>query len=205
LAPADVPGGEAPGRVAPSSAIFLDRDGLLNELVFYADTGEWESPRVVADLRLRPGAVEFVAGLKALGLPLFLVSNQPSAAKGKTSLEDLGRVHERLVLGLPAGAFREAFYCHHHPEAVVPELRGPCPCRKPSPHFLRTAADQHDLDLARCWMVGDQDMDIACGRAAGCRTLLVPNPDSATKRGRETPDQVCDDLAQALRLIAGHL
>lgn len=158
---------------------------------------------MAADLRLRPGAAEFVAGLQDLRLPLFLVSNQPSAAKGKTTLEDLDRVHARLVSELPAAAITEAFYCHHHPAAVVPELRGPCPCRKPSPYAIRTATARHGLDPGRCWMVGDQDMDIACGRAAGCRTILVPNLGSAAKRGGETPDQVCDDLAQALRLITG--
>ena len=187
-----------------ADAVFLDRDGLLNELVFYADTREWESPRVAGDLALRPGARAFVAGLKGLDLPLFLVSNQPSAAKGKTTLEDLDAVHRALQAALPADAFRQAFYCHHHPEAVVAELKGPCACRKPSPYFLQQAAMAHGLDLGRCWMVGDQDMDIACGRAGGCRTLLVPNPDSAAKRGRETPDHICDDLAQALLLISGN-
>lgn len=188
--------------MGPADAVFLDRDGLLNELVPYADTGEWESPRGPEDLALRPGARAFVQGLLNLGLPLFLVSNQPSAAKGKTTLGRLEEVHEALLAALPDGAFRQAFYCHHHPDAVVPELKGPCACRKPSPFFLRQAAAAQGLDLSRCWMVGDQDMDIACGRAAGCRTLLVPNPDSAAKRGKETPGHICDDLAQALLLIS---
>lgn len=188
--------------MGPAEALFLDRDGLLNELVFYADTGEWESPRGAEDLALRPGARAFVVGLMELGRPLFLVSNQPSAAKGKTTLARLDEVHAALLAALPEGAFSDAFYCHHHPEAVVPSLKGPCVCRKPSPFFLQEAAMAHRLDLGRCWMVGDQDMDIACGRAAGCRTLLVPNPDSAAKRGRETPDHICDDLAQALLLIS---
>lgn len=188
--------------MGPADAVFLDRDGLLNELVRYADTGEWESPRAAEDLALRPGARAFVSGLMALGVPLFLVSNQPSAAKGKTTLAGLDGVHEAILAALPGGAFRQAFYCRHHPDAVVPDLKGPCPCRKPSPFFLQQAAASHGLDLSRCWMVGDQDMDIACGRAAGCRTLLVPNPDSASKRGQETPGHICDDLAQALLLIS---
>lgn len=190
--------------MGPAEAVFLDRDGLLNDLVRYADTGEWESPRGHEDLILRPGARAFVSGLMALKIPLFLVSNQPSAAKGKTTLAKLDEVHEAFLAALPAGAFRQAFYCRHHPDAVEPDLRGPCACRKPSPFFLLQAAEAHGLDLSRCWMVGDQDMDIACGRAAGCRTLLVPNADSAAKRGRETPSHICDDLAQALLLISGN-
>lgn len=184
-----------------AEAVFLDRDGLLNELVFYADTGEWESPRAASDLALRPGAESFVGGLVRRGLPLFLVSNQPSAAKGKTTLEDLEAVHLALLSRLPPGAFTQVFYCHHHPDAVVEGLRGPCKCRKPSPFFLRQAAETHHLDLAACWMVGDQDMDIACGHAGGCRTILVPNEHTAAKRGQETPDHICDDLTHALLLI----
>lgn len=188
--------------LAPANAgIFLDRDGLLNELVFYQDSEEWESPRVPGDLCLRPGAIDLMCGLQAAGWPLFLVSNQPSAAKGKTTLEALSAVHEAMMRALSPISFTDSFYCHHHPDAVIETLRGPCPCRKPSPHFLHLAATRHDLELASCWMVGDQDTDIACGRAAGCHTLLVPNPDSSAKRGREVPDQICDDLSQALRFF----
>ena len=188
--------------MAPADgAVFLDRDGLLNELVHYPDSGEWESPRVPADLRLRPGAFNFIRGLSEDGWPLYLVSNQPSAAKGKTTLEALRAVHEAMLQALSPFSFEDAFYCYHHPEAVLQDLRGPCLCRKPSPHFLQSAAARHGLDLPSCWMVGDQDMDIACGRAAGCRTVLVPNPDSSGKRGREVPDQTCDDLAQALQFL----
>lgn len=191
--------------MAPAEgALFLDRDGLLNELVFYPDTAEWESPRTPGDLVLRPGAAEWVRSLIEAGWRLFLVSNQPSAAKGKTGLRDLQAVHEALMAGLAPAVFVEVFYCYHHPEAVVPELRGPCVCRKPSPHFLQRAAASHGLDLGSSWMIGDQDTDIACGRAAGCRTILVPNPASAPKRGREVPDQICDDLAQVLHLFATH-
>ncbi len=188
--------------LAPANAaIFLDRDGLLNELVFYRDCGEWESPRVPEDLRLRPGAVDLIRGLSGAGWPLFLVSNQPSAAKGKTTLAALKAVQASFLEALSPSGFVETYYCYHHPEAVLPALRGPCPCRKPSPYFLQLAATRHGLDLASCWMVGDQDMDIACGLAAGCGTMLVPNPDSSAKRGRVVSLQTCDDLAQVLRFF----
>lgn len=186
-------------------AIFLDRDGLLNELVFYSDTKEWESPRVPEDLVLRPGAATAIRKLLNTGWHLFLVSNQPSAAKGKTTLRDLQQVHESLVSGFEPDAFTEAFYCHHHPDSIVEALRGPCHCRKPSPYFLEEAARRYGLSLSSCWMVGDQDTDIACGRAAGCRTILVPNPHSESKRGKEVPDRICDDLTQVLLAINAHL
>lgn len=188
--------------VPANAAVFLDRDGLLNDLVFYPSSGEWESPRVPGDLILRPGVVPFLRGLSEAGWPLFLVSNQPSAAKKKTTLGALEAVHEAFLQAIAPTGFVEAFYCHHHPEAVVQELKGPCPCRKPGIHFLELAASRYGVDLSASWMVGDQDMDIFCGGAAGCRTILVPNPASASKRGRAVPHQICDDLAQVLRLLA---
>lgn len=184
-------------------ALFLDRDGVLNELVFYPSSAEWESPRVRADFCLRPRAIEALREFSAAGWPLFLVSNQPSFAKGKTSMADLRDVHAALIEALAPSrvAFREAYYCYHHPDAVVPELKGPCVCRKPSPHFLREAARVHGIDLSASWMIGDQDMDLLCGRNAGCRTILVPNPRSASKRGSVAPDRICDDLAQVLPIL----
>ncbi len=143
------------------------------------------------------------AALSRAGWPLFLVSNQPSCAKGKTSMEDLRAVHGALMEACAAAdlAFRESYYCYHHPDSIRPELRGPCPCRKPSPHFLREAAKSFGLDLARSWMVGDQDMDVLCGQNAGCRTVLVAYPPSANKRGQAKPDHSCDDVMSLLTLL----
>ena len=77
-----------------NKCIFLDRDGVLNALVFYPDTSEYESPRVADDFALKPDAVDALKLLR--GWPLFLISNQPSYAKGKTPLAVLKAVHERL-------------------------------------------------------------------------------------------------------------
>lgn len=188
---------------AEGGALFLDRDGTLNELVFYPSSGEWESPRTPSDLRMKPGAVEALAAFQASGWPLFLVSNQPSCAKGKTTMEALEAVHAALVAALARGgvSLQGAYYCHHHPDAVVPGLKGPCACRKPSPHFLREAARAHGLDLSRSWMIGDQAMDILSGKAAGCRTILIPYGPSEPKRGGVEPDRICDDLAQVMQII----
>ena len=184
-------------------AAFLDRDGTINELVFYADTGEWESPRVAGDLRLIPGAARAVAALREAGWPVFLVSNQPSFAKGKTTLAALGEVHAALLAALAeAGAGLDgAGYCFHHPQGIVAGYSGPCLCRKPGPLLLQAAARSHRLDLAASWMVGDQDMDVLCGRNAGCRTILIPCEASRNKRGRQTPDRFCTELAGILPIL----
>src|SRR5687768_3229542 len=95
-------------------ALFLDRDGVVNELVDYPDHGEWESPRTAADVRPRPGPVAAVQFAASQGWRVFLITNQPSYAKGKCALEDLQEVH-RIVLGLLGDSITDSFVCYHHP------------------------------------------------------------------------------------------
>lgn len=169
--------------------IFLDRDGLLNELVHYADTQEWESPRTPEALRLVDGVLEALVAIQAKGWPLFLISNQPNFAKGKTSMEALLAVHHRLEELLVAGGvfLGGAFYCFHHPEAKLDAYRVDCICRKPKPGLLEMAAEKHGLDLGQSWMIGDQATDIECGLRAGCQTVLIPHPGSENKREGSHP------------------
>jgi D-glycero-D-manno-heptose 1,7-bisphosphate phosphatase len=186
-------------------AVFLDRDGVLNELIFNPATGEYESPHAPEDLVMIDGVVPAVRRLAAAGFALFLVSNQPSYAKGKTTLENIRRVHQRIDEYFRTNeiAFSEYFYCYHHPQGVVPGYSGPCRCRKPAPYFLFEAANTHEVDLASSWMVGDQDTDMECGRSAGCMTALVTNAKSAAKRGASRPDVTVATLSEAVDRIVG--
>jgi D-glycero-D-manno-heptose 1,7-bisphosphate phosphatase len=181
--------------------VFLDRDGVLNALIFYPDTSEFESPRVAADLVLKPDAPSALQHLR--GWPLFLISNQPSYAKGKTSLADLEAVHRRLEeLLRPHGVtFQGVYYCYHHPNGIVSEFSGLCECRKPAAGSLLRARDMHELDMAHCWMIGDQDTDIQCGQRAGCKTILIEYQPSQAKRGKSQPDWHCADLMQAVEIV----
>lgn len=185
-------------------AAFLDRDGILNALVPDPVSGHPESPLRPADVRLMPGAAAAARHLRESGFALVGVSNQPAAAKGTLSVEELLAVQERVLELLAAeGVDFDGFrLCLHHPDGAVPELSGDCACRKPAPGMLLDAAAALDLDLAASWMVGDTDADVAAGVAAGCRTALVENPDSAHKRlGTGDPDLRAVDFSQAARLI----
>ena len=117
-----------------------------------------------------------------------MVSNQPNQAKRKATRADHDAIQAKLAAALDGAGVRikEFFYCFHHPNGVEPALSGPCDCRKPSPFFLNQARDAHGLDMAQSWMVGDRDSDIACGRAAGTRTLHIPGdvPDLAAAADR---------------------
>jgi D-glycero-D-manno-heptose 1,7-bisphosphate phosphatase len=176
-------------------ALFLDRDGVLDQLVFYPSSNEWEGPRTLADLVMIEDITEPLQRFVDAGWLLFIVTNQPSYAKGKTTMEDARAVHEAVVarLGVP---ITRSYVCYHHPHAIVPDLRIACECRKPGAQSLRDAARDFDLDLGASWMVGDQDSDLACGRAAGCKVALIENERTADKRGRIEPDLRVRDLRE---------
>lgn len=186
-----------------AKAVFLDRDGVLNSLVYNPLTGEYESPHRPADFMLYPEALAALSRLQKRGYMLFLVSNQPSYAKGKTSLENIRAIHELLHEAI-AGAgveFKEYYYCYHHPQGIVPGYSGDCECRKPGTYFLEAAGKKYRFDRAGSWMVGDQDSDILCGKAYGLQTVLIENKYSASKRGAGSPDFKAADLQAAVNII----
>jgi D-glycero-D-manno-heptose 1,7-bisphosphate phosphatase len=186
-------------------AVFLDRDGVLNENVLYADTGSYESPRTASDFRLFEETVPSLRALQDEGFALFLVSNQPNVAKKKSTLAELEAVQARLRTELDSSHVRfvEFYYCYHHPESSVPVYGGVCDCRKPSPYFLHKAAVDHSIDLAKSWMIGDRLTDIQCGNTAGVRTVLVDRDGSISRdfpRG-SVPGLVVQSLDSAVRSI----
>ncbi len=179
-------------------AVFLDRDGVLNRNVWNPATRAYESPLTPDQFALLPNVIPALQLLRDHGYLLFLISNQPNHAKGKASMQTLDAIHGRLVALLAAGdvSFAAYYYCFHHPA-----FTGECVCRKPSPYFIFKARDAFGLDLEHCWMVGDRETDIACGRAAGTRTVRIGEmPASGLDVGI-----VASDLWSATQLITRSL
>ena len=166
-----------------SGAVFLDRDNTL-----IVNDGDLGDPKAV---RLIDGVASALARLGGAGWRLVVVSNQGGVARGRFSESDVDAVHQRLAALLDQAAgcsnlIDRFYYCPYHPEGPVERYRRDHPWRKPHPGMLLKAAQDLGLDLARSWMVGDGDRDMAAGRAAGCRTVLVrrngeaPGPTPAT-------------------------
>ena len=177
-----------------SRAIFLDRDGVLDELAHYSEG--WGAPRTPADVRLRPGVREALDRAAKAGWMILVISNQPDAAKGFTTVASLHAVHVELLDQLGPVPIREFFYCFHRSEDR-------CECRKPEPFFVLHAARKYGVDLAESWFVGDVDTDIETGRRAGTRTALLEYEHSSSKRGAQTADLVCRDLDHFVRTLVG--
>lgn len=176
--------------------VFLDKDGtLIEDLPYNVD------PRRV---RFAPGARDAVRRLAEAGWPIAIVTNQSGVARGYFTLEALDELARHLRRELEAlGARWAGFYaCPHLPEGVN-EYAIDCDCRKPAPGLIRQAATELGADAASSWFVGDTWMDVAAGRAAGCRTVLV-GPESRAGRTwppDRRPDHARPDLLGAAEVI----
>ncbi|MEW5913874.1 MAG: HAD-IIIA family hydrolase [Thermodesulfobacteriota bacterium] len=185
----------------PRRAVFLDRDGTINQ-----EVGHVRSPDQV---QLIPGAAQAMVRLRRAGLALVVVSNQSGLARGVLNQADLAAVQAELKRQLAlAGAFwDEFFFCPHHPEGVVEGLGMVCDCRKPEPGLLRRAADQMALSLEGSFMVGDSRRDVACGNALGLTSILVESGHALVPAASpaEEPALVAPDLAAAADWILARL
>ncbi len=169
--------------------VLLDRDGtVIVEKNYLADPDGVE---------LLPGAVEGLRLLLAAGYGLVLITNQSGVGRGYFTLEDLGRVNQRLEQMLAEAGIRlEGIYiCPHAPEQD-------CECRKPKPKLAIDAAAELGFDLQQAWMIGDKSADVDLARNAGTRAVLV-----RTGYGRKTEaagvvaDYVAEDLSAAAARI----
>lgn len=187
------------GEDGKRAALFLDRDGVINEDPVQFVTRPEE-------LRLLPQAARAIARFNARGIPVVVCSNQSGVAKGLYTLETLQRISERLQQLLAEyGAHIDAFYYCPHDDADG------CDCRKPKPGLLLRAAQEHGIDLERSVFVGDSWRDIQAGRAAGVKTVLVLSGHvkrellASAEGTQPTPDHIAEDLSEATEWILDQL
>jgi len=156
-------------------AVFLDRDGVINALIYHQDAGVIDAPFKRSQFKLLPRVPEAIRLLNDLGLRVAVVSNQPGIAKGYLKRETL-KTFERVMLSEIRGAgghIDRIYYCLHHPEAKVDKLRQRCNCRKPEIGMLQRAATDLNVTLAECYMVGDGIPDLQAADRAGCRSVFI--------------------------------
>lgn len=184
-------------------AVFLDRDGVINE-----NSPKIDSPE---KLIMLPGVEEAIKKLNDAGYLTIIVTNQPEIAKGFYTVNNLNMVNEHLGnLISEKGAHLDAIYfCPHHPESgfpgEIPELKMKCACRKPEPGMLLKAIKDHGINPKKSWMVGDSKSDIIAGQSAGVKTILV-NSGNGSGSAQEAelickPDFEAKDLREAVELI----
>ncbi|MDO4939207.1 MAG: HAD-IIIA family hydrolase [Lachnospiraceae bacterium] len=181
-------------------AIFIDRDGTLNKYKGFITDPE--------DIELEENAAEAVRLINESGYLAIVTTNQPVIARGECTREKLGEIHRKIktLLGREGAYVDDIIYCPHHPdkgfEGEVPELKIECSCRKPKTGMIDRAASEYNIDVTQSWVVGDATIDIAFGKNAGCRTILVKTGVAGEdKKYDAAPDHIDLDLLEAVRRI----
>jgi D-glycero-D-manno-heptose 1,7-bisphosphate phosphatase len=154
--------------------VFLDRDGTLTRPYHY--------PTLPEHLVPSDGIIEPLRRLAGAGAVLIIITNQSALARGYLTEAGFTAAQSSFERELATAGvhFDGVYHCPHHPDGIVRALAVRCDCRKPEPGLLLRAAVEHDIDLTRSWMVGDQPSDAEAGRRAGCRTILIGQPDQPT-------------------------
>ena len=176
-------------------AIFLDRDGVLNE-----DRDDYV--KNVSELKVLPCVPDAIRRLNDAGFEVFVVSNQQGVPKGLISESDLQAIQAEITRRVTEGGGRiSAFYYCKHLAA------DDCPCRKPKPGLLLRAAEENAIDLSESFMIGDAERDVLAAQRAGCRAVLVLSGNitrEEAERLPHAPEHIADDLASAVDYILGH-
>ena len=149
------------GERALKRAVFLDRDGVINQAI--VRDGRPYPPPSVHELVINPDAPQAMARLHDAGFALIVVTNQPDLARGRQTRKNIDEIHAALKSALPL----DAIYLCDHDDADR------CACRKPNPGMLLDAARDFGLDLKQSFLIGDRWRDIDAGARAGCRTILI--------------------------------
>jgi len=183
-------------------AVFLDRDGVINPLCGLDAFGHPESPLKAEDFKIFPFVGEAIRNFNQMGFLVFVVTNQPAVAKGKTTLDALAEMNTMLYMNAieAGGDIKRIYTCLHHPDerqVVYKTLLRDCDCRKPKPGLLLKAIEEFGVDPWESWMVGDKCKDILAGEQVGSRTILV----SEDKQRDCEPDFIVSDLSEAVKII----
>jgi D-glycero-D-manno-heptose 1,7-bisphosphate phosphatase len=178
--------GQSPA-IGTRAAVFLDRDGVLNEVD--VRDGTPHPPAGVEQLSLLPGVVEACYRLRQLGFVLIVVTNQPDIARGKQTRDEVDRMHDALRVRLPLD---DIVVCAH-------DDVDDCPCRKPRPGMILDAATRLDLDLADSVCIGDRWRDVEAGKRAGVMTIFVDR--GYGERRPADADAIVGSLPAAVEII----
>ncbi len=191
-------------------AVFFDRDGVINELVFHEETEQLDSPFRREDFHYKSNVIETLRLLQQRGFYLFIVTNQPAAAKGKTTLVKLYELNTWMVRNLKEKGISIEFsaLCPHHPGGAAENKAAPfliqsCRCRKPKPGMITDLLQVYNIDLTRSYMVGDSYTDVMAGKGAGLKTVLLGNwkCDICQALKGNRPDAVIQDIAELTQII----
>ena len=187
-----------------NTAIFLDRDGTINEEVGYLDS--------LDKLKIIPAAYEAIQLINISGMKAIVVTNQSGVARGIFNEKLVKQTHVIIQAALleKKASIDKFYYCPHHPTEGTGIYLQNCNCRKPLPGMLLQAAHDLDIELGNSYMIGDTYRDMEAAKKVGVKGILVKtgygrevlqnvDPDAAT--AGNNPDFVAEDILEAVKWI----
>ena len=182
-------------------AVFLDRDGTINEEMGYVNHLE----RFV----LLPRVGQAIRLLNENGLKAVVVTNQSGVARGYFPESLVHQIHHKMqdLLKTEGAQIDGIYYCPHHPEAGNPPYRQKCRCRKPAPGLVEEAVKDLDIDCSKSYVIGDRGLDIEFAHRIGAKGILVLTGygkgewEFLRDQWSVKPDHVAPDLYEAVQWI----
>lgn len=187
-----------------NKAVFLDRDGTINEEVGYLDS--------LDKLKIIPCAYEAIRLINESGMKVVVISNQAGVARGLFTEAFVQKTNNYLqeIMSRQKAYINHFYYCPHHPTEGTEPYRRICACRKPAPGMLLQAAQDLNIDLTKSYLIGDRFNDMEAAKKAGAKGILVKTgygeqllqnggPDRATPGNK--PDFIAADILEAVKWI----
>ncbi len=182
-------------------AVFLDRDGTINEEVGYMNH--------LDRFALLPHAVKAIRLLNQNGLKTVVITNQSGVARGYFPESLVRLVHDKMrgLLEKEGAHLDGIYYCPHHPEMGKPPYRQKCRCRKPDTGLIEEAVKDLDIDCSKSYVIGDRGLDIEIARRIGAKGILVLTGygkgewEYFKDQWTAEPDHVAPDLYEAVQWI----
>ena len=185
-------------KIALNKALFIDRDGVLNEERGYVHT--------IEQFRFLPGVFDALALFSKAGYLLIVVTNQSGIARGYYTSQEMTKLHSYMLDALKSAGIHidKVYFCPHHPEGVVEQYAVLCDCRKPNPGMLTRARRDLDLNMNASIIVGDKLTDIIAGKRAGIgHAVLVASGHAIDDNAKTSADFVFNDLLAAANHFTG--
>ena len=175
-----------------NKAVFLDRDGVIN-----VDKGYVHK---IEDFEFYPEVFPALKLLQKNNYKLIVVTNQSGIAVGYYTLEDFQKVTEFMLSQLEKHGIKieKVYFCPHHPEGVIPELRKKCACRKPESGMIKAAIKEFNINPAESFLIGDKETDIQAGHKEGIKSILVKTGQGKKYLSNTTADFVADNILDAV-------
>ena len=188
-------------------AIFLDRDGVINKLVYQKEEGIIDTPFSDSQLEISEYVPDAILDLRNAGYKIIIISNQPGIAKGYYTKDTFEKIQAKMrqVLEKKDAMVDDEFYCLHHPDAKNLKYRKRCSCRKPGIGMITKAVKIHKIDIKNSFFVGDGMVDLQAAKKAGCPSILIGNVNSTLtkilKEKKLQPVYIAHDLKEAAEFI----